>query len=175
MTRIKTTNKNNKTIDAFLRLMGLTNDGHQKGNKGQGAARRRLKFLGSIFLLLVCILAVIHLCFPLRSEAASRGLMRHATKMRRKIASKPSKFSYKEKVDLILEGKLNLVDITFDKHALAKAPKDSYEGIYGVFCQLNFAAHKNDPSSGKILLLGCPEGCIRHPIHAFSCLPLVPI
>ena len=151
MTRIKASSKNTKSIDAFLRLMGLTNDGNQKGNKGRGAARRRLKFLGAIFLLLVCLLGVVHLCFPQRSHEASRGLIRHATKLRRKIEGKSAKFTYKEQVDLILEGKLNLVDINVDRRALASAPEDSYDGIYGVFCQLNFDVHKNDPSAGRLL------------------------
>ena len=151
MTRIKSSKKNNKSIDSFLRLLGLTNDGNQKGNTGEGAARRRLKFLGAIFLILVCILGFVHLCFPQRSHAASRGLMRHAVKMRRKIEGKPAKFSHKEQVDLILEGKLNLVDITIDRRALSRAAEGSYEGIYGVFCQLNFDVHKNDPSSGTWL------------------------
>lgn len=145
MVRIK--KGNTKTIDSFLRLMGLQSDGNQKGNKGRGAAQRRLQFLGGVCLLLVGLLGAVHLCFPAKSAVVSDRVARHAKKLRRKmLKGKGASFGQEEIIDLILQGNLNLVDIKFDRRALSRADDDVYEGATGIFCHLNFAAHKKDPS-----------------------------
>lgn len=145
MVRIK--KSDTKSIDSFLRFMGLQSDGNQKGNKGHGAAQRRLQFLGGMCMLLVCLLGAVHLCFPARSAVVSQGVAQHARKLRRKmLKGKGASFSQEEIIDFILQGKLNLVDIKVDKRKLSRADDDSYEGVTGIFCQLNFAAHKKDPS-----------------------------
>lgn len=51
----------------------------------------------------------------------------------------------------ILEGRLHLVDIIGVEQELERAPLHSYAGVYGKFCRLNFAIHKANPSSGKLI------------------------
>ena len=59
MARIKSSSSGPKTINSFLLFLGLHGEGSTKGNKGQGAARRRLKFLGTVFMGLACLLGVV--------------------------------------------------------------------------------------------------------------------
>lgn len=49
----------------------------------------------------------------------------------------------------ILAADYHLIDIqvTSDRD-LRNAPVNSYDGVYGVFCQLDFSRHKEDPSAG---------------------------
>ena len=51
---------------------------------------------------------------------------------------------------LVIQGKLNLVELKIDRRELSEAEEDTYEGVYGIFCQLNFDVHKKDPSSGEV-------------------------
>lgn len=53
----------------------------------------------------------------------------------------------RESLDLILSASINLVAIDTVAGEL-KATGDSYSGVYGEFCSLNFGIHKSDPSSG---------------------------
>lgn len=50
-------------------------------------------------------------------------------------------------LDLILSASINLVAVSADPSELQTA-KQSYSGVYGDFCALNFALHKADPSAG---------------------------
>jgi hypothetical protein len=50
-------------------------------------------------------------------------------------------------LDLILSASINLVAISADPSEL-QTSKQSYSGVYGDFCALNFALHKADPSAG---------------------------
>lgn len=50
-------------------------------------------------------------------------------------------------LDLILSASIHLVAVTADPSEL-KASAQSYSGVYGEFCALNFAVHKEDPSAG---------------------------
>lgn len=53
----------------------------------------------------------------------------------------------KKEYEPILSAKLNLVDIDTDRRKLRGAPEDSYDGVYGTFCKINWKVHKEDPSS----------------------------
>jgi hypothetical protein len=53
-----------------------------------------------------------------------------------------------ESIDLILSAKVHLTDIRIPRGALSSKHKDNYQKVIGVFCPLNWAAHKKDPSSG---------------------------
>jgi len=71
------------------------------------------------------------------------------------IPTKPSLRSYhkdipipktdREKVDLILSGKFQLVNLEIDK--LGTQRKSGYEGVKGHFCNLDWSQYKSDPSS----------------------------
>ncbi|CAB9496093.1 HSPB (Heat shock 27kDa) associated protein 1 [Seminavis robusta] len=145
-----------RSMDALIRFMGIACDtqySETKGNKGRGAAQRRLKLLGAILVGLVCILGVIHLCFP----GHAHRVIRHAKKLRVPIAAAKSggspasnryrsTFSHRQVLDFIVSGRLNLVDLEINHRDLDQSEEDTYEGVFGVFCKLNFAAHKNNPS-----------------------------
>ena len=47
----------------------------------------------------------------------------------------------------ILLADLNLIDLEVDNRELRNAAEDSYDGVYGIFCKLNFQVHKDDPSA----------------------------
>jgi hypothetical protein len=49
----------------------------------------------------------------------------------------------------VLEGKLHLINIMGVEEELVRSSENSYAGVYGRFCRLNFAVHKENPSSGK--------------------------
>ena len=53
-----------------------------------------------------------------------------------------------ELLDDVLNGKLHLIEIELVGKEMERASEDSYAGVYGSFCRLNFAAHKANPSSG---------------------------
>jgi len=55
-----------------------------------------------------------------------------------------------ESIDLILSAKLHLIDIMIPAGALSSKHKDNYQKVRGVFCPLNWAAHKKDPSSAPM-------------------------
>ena len=51
----------------------------------------------------------------------------------------------------VLAADFNLIDLQVtSESALRNAPANSYDGVHGVFCQLDFAKHKEDPSSGTL-------------------------
>ena len=169
------------SIDAFLRFTGLSPNTNAKGNKGKGAANRRGKFLGCVLVAFVVLLSLVHVLLP--DSRLDTKVMHHAKQLRQKgadvgaIASaaaaaarkhgstlgqkhgnnnnqrQRSTFNKHEVAELIMQGKLNLVDIRPKHGELADAPEDTYDGIYGTFCRLNFAVHKEDPSSGTLFIL----------------------
>jgi hypothetical protein len=53
-----------------------------------------------------------------------------------------------ELLDDVLNGKLHLINIELVEKEMERASEDSYAGVYGSFCELNFAVHKANPSSG---------------------------
>lgn len=148
------------SIDAFLRFTGLAANTNSKGNKGKGASKRRMHFLGVLLVGLVGLLGVVHILLP--ESKLNTKVMRHAKQLRQRAGDvataaknrqhgtnrkRSSDFDRSEIKDLILQGKLNLVEIRTKYNELADADEDSYDGVYGVFCRLNFAVHKEDPSS----------------------------
>lgn len=53
----------------------------------------------------------------------------------------------------IIDAKLHLVDLKIIDEELEAAPRNSYAGIYGSFCKLNWEMHKRDPSAGTSSVL----------------------
>jgi hypothetical protein len=54
-----------------------------------------------------------------------------------------------EVLEMILSAEIHLVDLHVDQGEVVRSPPNSYEGVYGSFCQLDFSIHKKDPSSGE--------------------------
>ena len=149
-----------RNMESLWSVIGLLMNTNQKGNTGRAAARRRLFYLGMVLVILVALLGIIHLCMsPLTDNHNHPKLVqRHAKALRRTPQAKSSKLTLQQQKEFILSGKLNLIDIRVNRNEMARAPAGSYNGVYGTFCRLNFAAHKADPSggmcSGHLLLLG---------------------
>ena len=59
----------------------------------------------------------------------------------------------------ILAADFQLIDLEVDANELRSAPSHLYDGIYGIFCKLDFAVHKEDPSSGKFTTSEYRFGC----------------
>lgn len=58
---------------------------------------------------------------------------------------------YEDVLDKILSAEIHLVNIQAPEPTHIRVDDEeegSYSGVYGDFCQLNFGAHKQDPSSG---------------------------
>lgn len=181
------------SIDAFLRFTGLSRHTNAKGNKGKGAANRRGKFLGCVLVAFVVLLMLVHVLLP--DSRLDTRVMHHAKQLRQKgatvgaIASaaaaaarkhsnkkakgnnqqqQRSTFNKHEVAELIMRGKLNLVELHTKHGELADAPEETYDGIYGTFCRLNFAAHKEDPSSGTYIIYFCIEFvCVFITAHVY--------
>lgn len=133
-----------------------------KGNDGHAARKRVMKQLFVVGGLCFCFSAI----FFLRSgqSTSSRQLLRDPnssnTFMLSKLQDKARKFrkdlheSYSNKHDepemleKILEAEIHLVDLEVVEEELLRAHPSSYAGIYGEFCELNFAVHKKDPAAG---------------------------
>jgi hypothetical protein len=49
----------------------------------------------------------------------------------------------------VLAGDLQLIDVTVNEKELVRAPENSYAGVYGKFCQLDWSRRKVDPSAGR--------------------------
>lgn len=48
----------------------------------------------------------------------------------------------------VLAGDLQLMDMTVKEQELIRAPPNSYAGVYGKFCKLDWSRRKRDPSAG---------------------------
>ena len=48
----------------------------------------------------------------------------------------------------ILSAKIHLMEINAVSQELERSPSNSYSGVYGLFCKLNFQVHKDNPASG---------------------------
>ena len=53
-----------------------------------------------------------------------------------------------EILEKILSAQYNLVDLHVVEDEVLRSPANSYAGVYGSFCELDFSQHKEDPSSG---------------------------
>ena len=51
----------------------------------------------------------------------------------------------------VLKAELHLVDLSIKEDEVLRSPSNSYSGVYGIFCELDFSKHKEDPSSGAYL------------------------
>ncbi len=57
-----------------------------------------------------------------------------------------------QRINLIINGQVQLKDIDVGK-GIRKSGKNSYQDVTGHFCQLDWALHKEDPSSCESIIL----------------------
>jgi hypothetical protein len=53
-----------------------------------------------------------------------------------------------EQLQPLLSGQVHLVDVFSNSNKMAEAPANSYSGLTGEFCRIDFDQHKKDPSLG---------------------------
>ncbi len=136
-----------------------------KGNDGRAARRKmihRWLIVGSSLagLLLVLRLTGVIPFDRSHEHGSSRGsgrLLRdpHAENARQFRHALHHQFSDKDEAQVlqqVLAAELQLVDLTVVEEELLRSPTNSYAGVYGKFCKLDWTIRKRDPSAGKYFL-----------------------
>mmetsp|Transcript_2255 Transcript_2255/g.4160 ORF Transcript_2255/g.4160 Transcript_2255/m.4160 type:complete len:462 (+) Transcript_2255:199-1584(+) len=126
-----------------------------KGNSGKARRNRELKRFGIV--LATCVIVIlIHEVFNAGEESNSnqrhghyhqRG--EHALRQSGRDYKLPTinyqALSKEEQTNLVVRGKAHLIDVKISRSGIQNV--DSYHGVIGVFCQLDWSLHKSDPSS----------------------------
>ena len=149
-----------------------------KGNDGRAARRKRIRqglILGSSLLGLVAVMVVARKIFVAQNPslnypygyygssssgaAAAGGAADSARQFR---FSLHRQFSGSDKEDEaqvlqdVLAAKLQLIDLMVVEEELLRAPPNSYAGVYGKFCNIDWTLRKRDPSAGtSVVALRC--------------------
>jgi hypothetical protein len=167
-----------KTITYFIRSLLLdrfshTNDANSKmakGNDGRASRKKITWQLLWVFGGFLCLIIVLSLLGggsnnnnnnsnnQLRDTPVSRarehlGRLRNAgaeeaLENRNDLKDQFSEKSEGELLESVLSGHLHLVDLHVVQEEMSRAPSNSYAGIYGMFCRLDWSLHKKDPSAG---------------------------
>jgi hypothetical protein len=137
-----------------------------KGNDGRGARKKitwQLLWIVGGFLLLIIVLSLLGVggrsnINQLRDTPVSKareqlGRIRNAgqeeaSKNRNDLKDQFSEKSEGKLLESVLSGHMHLVDIHIVQEELSRAPSNSYAGVYGKFCRLDWSLHKKDPSAG---------------------------
>jgi hypothetical protein len=136
-----------------------------KGNKENVARsnkRRRKRALIMVVVVVTCVVSIrsYFVGNMVGDNKRIRGMRQRAERLGSRKFKKEKNLSVllsqqtndkhgkAESIDLILSAKVHLTDIMIPRGALSSKHKDNYQKVRGVFCPLNWAAHKKDPSSG---------------------------
>jgi hypothetical protein len=137
-----------------------------KENNGKG---RRKKLMGKLIMIISSFAILIGLLTMLGFGRSKSKLLRTKTiaNMVKKqnnplYDSRNNKPAWREDIhdqfldkeesevlEMILSAEIHLVDLHVDQEEVRRSPPNSYAGVYGSFCQLDFSIHKKDPSSGE--------------------------
>lgn len=134
-----------------------------KGNDGRAARRRSLKRIlvgiSTVFLVLLVRYIITTTQNDPVSTTTKLSMLRNGAKdsvNKAREFRKELEHSYAnehdegQRLQQILDAKIHLVDLELVEEELMQAHPSTYAGVYGHFCQLNFAAHKKDPSAGTL-------------------------
>ena len=142
-----------------------------KGNPGKARRMRDCKRLGAVLVICILVILLHEVFFPTQRSrrrgsghdnndvaAMKRGDLRHgrnhvshrkdSLEHRSKIIVYDS-LSQEERINLVVSGKVHLVDLRISKSGIQKKESSSYQGVMGVFCELDWSLHKADPSLCK--------------------------
>lgn len=134
-----------------------------KGNNGRGARKRltrQLFFIIGGFLALLFVLSVLGVgtTKQLRDTPLSNNQDRsaqilqedqeQATEHQFDMARQFTERGEGKLMEEVLSGRLHLVELYSVREELIRSPSNTYAGVYGKFCRLNWALHKKDPSAG---------------------------
>ena len=131
-----------------------------KGNDGRAARRRSIKRILVGISTVFLVLLVRYIITTTQKETTTKlSMLRNGAKdsvNKAREFRKELEHSYANEHDegqllqQILEAKIHLVDLEVVEEELMQAHPSTYAGVYGHFCQLNFAAHKHDTSAGTL-------------------------
>ena len=131
-----------------------------KENDGQAARRILVKKLGvvlMVFMILIGFLYMIDQRYEGIHGGSAQGAARQSlfNKLRQRHRTNyefQRNIEMRPEYTLILSAELTLVDIEIVRRELQRSStfheEESYAGVYGIFCKVNFAVHKKDPSAG---------------------------
>lgn len=125
-----------------------------KENNGRAARRRLWNKISIVLVVFVFLIGGLYLLERVHDDGTGtdKWRIRHSLlkRLRRRKGGANVDFSTSggSEMEQVVAAAIHLIDIEVDKGELRRSSSDSYDGIYGVFCKLNFAAHKQDPSSG---------------------------
>lgn len=127
-----------------------------KENNGRAARRQLFQKLAIVLVIFLGFMATV---FLIEHAGDNSVRIRHSLRQwqKRNAQELPMGMSSSSRVEMgkegdaqnILAADLHLINLDIDAKALKRSSPGDYEGVYGIFCQLNFRAHKEDPSSGK--------------------------
>ena len=86
-----------------------------------------------------------------------RQAKKHAAATRRGGKETPHEYDEAKVIQRVLDGDLQLIDVTVEEKELLRAPQNSYAGVYGKFCRLDWSRRKVDPSAGTCV---CVCDCV---------------
>ena len=135
-----------------------------KGNDGRAARRRSLKRILVGISTVFLVLLVRYILTTTQNDPVSttkklsmlrnggaKDSVNKAREFRKELEhSYANEHDEGQRLQQILEAKIHLVDLEVVEEELMQAHPSTYAGVYGHFCQLNFAAHKKDPSAGTL-------------------------
>ena len=119
-----------------------------KENNGRGARRQLLKKIAIVLAIFLSLVGALMVMGGFGGESIRlRQSLRRMQKQRQK--QRISAIADEYGVQRIMAAEMHLINIDVDPRALKRSDPNDYEGVIGIFCELNFQAHKDDPSSGE--------------------------
>mmetsp|Transcript_2589 Transcript_2589/g.3882 ORF Transcript_2589/g.3882 Transcript_2589/m.3882 type:complete len:454 (+) Transcript_2589:45-1406(+) len=123
-----------------------------KGNRGKARIRRQVHRIAIVLATCAAIIALYELSgkgSSKRKHIRRKEHLKHDPIQRRHDQINYAGLAEREMISLVVSGKVHLVNIRISRSGVEEADdgSGSYAGVRGVFCQLNWALHKSDPSS----------------------------
>jgi hypothetical protein len=126
------------------------NDGRASRRK---TTRRFLYGVGLVAVALAVIMLRTHWADddPATNARLLRQARKHAMLKRHNQRNQDNDMDKAQVIKGVLAGELHLIDLTVEENELIRAPSNSYAGVYGKFCELDWSRRKVDPSAGRWL------------------------
>jgi len=116
-----------------------------------------------MFILSISVICALWLNLRVIStEIQLASNKRKLPKKRRLISFKEPRYASSNDIQLILDGKVTLVDIHIGPNSIQGAGEDTYGLIEASFCKVQFEHHKSDPSSYPMFrdLVAASDDCL---------------
>mmetsp|Transcript_51324 Transcript_51324/g.59976 ORF Transcript_51324/g.59976 Transcript_51324/m.59976 type:complete len:457 (-) Transcript_51324:954-2324(-) len=133
-----------------------------KKTKKTGNQKRHYLWI-IMFILSISVICALWLNLRVIStEIQLASNKRKLPKKRRLISFKEPRYASSNDIQLILDGKVTLVDIHIGPNSIQGAGEDTYGLIEASFCKVQFEHHKSDPSSYPMFrdLVAASDDCL---------------